>query len=121
MLKQYTKALIYIALAAVGFLVTALSDDVLTLEEVLNLVVIVLGAVAVYLVPNLQAGPGAYLKAFVAFLTAGIVALLSFLTGGVTLSEWLQVLIAAFAGIGVFIVPNERPSAVERPLYRARP
>lgn len=107
MLKQYSKALIYIALAAVAFLVTAVSDNTLTIEETLNLAVIVLGAVGVYLVPNLQAGPGAYAKSGIAFLTAAIVAVLSFLTDGVTLAEWLQVLLAAFAGIGVYIVPNE--------------
>lgn len=107
MLKQYSKALIYIALAAVAFLVTAVSDNQLTIEETLNLAVIVLGAVGVYLVPNLASGVGAYAKSGVAFLTAAIVALLSFLTDGVTLAEWLQVLLAAFAGIGVYIVPNE--------------
>lgn len=107
MLKLYSKAILMIALTAVGFLVTAVADDVLTLEELLNLVVMVLGAVVVYLVPNLPTGVGAYAKTIAAFLTAAVVALLSFLTDGVTLTEWLQVLLAAFAGIGVFIVPNE--------------
>lgn len=107
MIKQYAKAIIYIALAAVAFLVTALTDNILSLEELLNLVVIVIGAIVVYLVPNLDAGPGAYAKTGAAFLTAGIVALISFLTDGVTVTEWLQVLVTAFAGVGVFIVPNE--------------
>lgn len=107
MIKMYAKALIYIALAAVAFLVTALSDSVLALDEILNLVIVVLGAVGVYLVPNLDQGVGAYAKTIIAFVTAGIVALLSYLTGGVSVTEWLQVILAAFAGIGVYIVPNE--------------
>lgn len=106
MLTTYAKAIVYIALAAVGFLITALSDNIVTTDELLNLVVIVLGAVVVYLVPNLDTGIGAALKAVAAFATAAIVALLSFLTDGVTIAEWLQVLLAAFAGIGVYIVPN---------------
>lgn len=109
MIKQYAKALMYIALAAVAFLVTALSDSVLALDEILNLVIVVVGAVGVYLVPNLPAGVGAYAKTIIAFITAGVIALLSFLTGGVTITEWLQVILAAFAGIGVYIVPNEEP------------
>ncbi|WP_396659506.1 hypothetical protein [Microbacterium sp.] len=104
---HYAKALIYIALAAVAFLVTALSDSVLALDEILNLVIVVLGAIGIYAVPNLPAGAGAYAKTIIAFLTAGVVALLSFLTGGVSLTEWLQVILAAFAGIGVYITPNE--------------
>lgn len=107
MIKQYAKALMYIALAAVAFLVTALSDSVLALDEILNLVVVVAGAFGVYWVPNLPAGAGAYAKTIIAFVTAGVIALLSFLTGGVSLTEWMQVLLAAFAGIGVYITPNE--------------
>ena len=109
-LKLYAKAIIYIVLAAVTFLVTAVADNLLTVDELLNLVVIVLGAVVVYLVPNLPAGVGAYAKAIAAFTTAAVIALLSFLTDGVTVTEWLQVLLAAFAGVGVYIVPNEKPA-----------
>ena len=113
-LKLYAKSIIYIALTAITFLVTAAADELLTLDEVLNLVVIVLGAVVVYLVPNLPAGVGAYAKTIAAFATAAVIALLSFLTDGVTLTEWLQVLLAAFAGVGVYIVPNETPSIVRQ-------
>lgn len=108
-LKLYAKSIMYIALAAVAFLVTAAADDLLTLDEILNLAIVVLGAVVVYLVPNLPSGVGAYAKTIAAFATAAIITLLSFLTDGVTVTEWLQVLIAAFAGIGVYIVPNETP------------
>jgi hypothetical protein len=107
-MKVYAKAIMYIALTAVGFLATALTDNTLSTEEVLNLAVLVLGAVGVYAVPNMPEGWRAYSKTIIAAVTAGIVALLSFLTGGVTAAEWLQVVVAAFAGVGVFIVPNEQ-------------
>lgn len=112
MISEYAKAIVYIALSAVTFLVTALSDNRLDVSEVLNLVIVVLGAVGVYLVPNLEKGLGAYLKGIIAFLTAGIIALLSFLSDGVSLSEWMQVLIAALAAIGVVIVPNMKAAVV---------
>lgn len=113
MIGHYGKAITYIALAAVTFLVTALSDNALSLEEKLNLGVVVLGAVGVYAVPNFPEGVAKYVKTAVAFLTAAIVSALSFLSDGVlSTTEWLQIGVAALAAIGVFIVPNEvkRPS-----------
>lgn len=107
MLKQYAKSVLYIALAAAAFLVTALSDNRVTVEELINLAIITIGAVGVYWAPNVAGTSRAYLKGVVAFGVAGLVALLSFLSGGVTPAEWLQVGIAALAGIGVVIVPNE--------------
>jgi hypothetical protein len=103
----YGKSITYIALTAVAFLVTALADNNLSTEELLNLVVVVLGAIAVYAVPNLPEGFAKYAKTGVAFLTAAIIAALSFLTDGVTTTEWLQIVLAAFTAIGVYIVPND--------------
>lgn len=111
-ITHYAKALLYIALTAVTFLVTALADTALSVEEIWNLVIVVVGAITIYLVPNLPAGVGRYAKTTAAFITAFAVALLSFLTGGITVTEWLQILLAAFAGIGVYIVPNEPAKTV---------
>jgi hypothetical protein len=106
-MKLYAKSLLYILLAVAGVLVTAMADDVVTVPELVNIGIIGVGAVGVYLVPNLPAGIARYGKTGVAFLTAGLVALTSFLTDGITMSEWLQIAIAAFAGIGVYVIPNE--------------
>ena len=105
-LSHYSKAITYIAMAALTFLVTALSDNVLAVDEVLNLVVIVLGAIGVYLVPNFPEGAAKVAKTGVAFLTAAVVAALSFLTGGIEVTEWIQIVLAAFAAVGVYIIPN---------------
>lgn len=110
-MKHYAKSLLYIALATVGVLVTALADDALTSAELVNVGIIGVGAVAVYLVPNLPEGPGSVLKTVTAFVVAGLVALTSFLSDGITVSEWLQIAVAAFAGIGVYVVPNEPAEA----------
>lgn len=106
-MKLYAKSLLYVLLAVAGVLVTAMADDIVTTAEIVNVGIIGLGAVGVYLVPNLPTGVAKYGKTAVAFLTAALVALTSFLTDGITTSEWLQIAIAAFAGIGVYIVPNE--------------
>lgn len=104
---HYAKSLLYIALAVVGVLVTALADDVLSVDELVNVGIIGVGAITVYLAPNLPAGIGQYTKVIVTFVVAGLVALQSFLTDGITTTEWLQIAVAAFAGIGVYVIPNE--------------
>ncbi|WP_439593877.1 hypothetical protein [Microbacterium sp.] len=104
---HYAKSLLYIALAVVGILITALADEVVSIDELVNIAIVGVGAITVYLVPNLPSGVGAYAKVIVTFIVAGLVALQSFLTGGITTTEWLQVAVAAFAGIGVYVIPNE--------------
>lgn len=111
-ITHYAKALLYIGLAVVGILITALADDTLSVDELVNVAIVGIGAIAVYLVPNLPSGPGAILKTIVAFLVAGLIAVQSFLSGGISTTEWLQVAVAAFAGIGVYIVPNEPKAAL---------
>lgn len=105
-LSHYTKAITYIAMAALTFLVTALTDNNLSGEEILNLVVVVLGAIGVYAIPNFPDNVAKFAKTGVAFLTAGVVAALSFWTGGIEITEWIQIVLAAFAAVGVYIVPN---------------
>lgn len=106
-ITHYAKSLLYIALAVVGVLVTALADDILTVDELVNVAIIGVGAITVYLVPNLPKGVGRYAKVIVTFVVAALVALQSFLTDGITTTEWLQIAAAAFAGVGVYIIPNE--------------
>lgn len=112
----YGKSITYIALAAVTFLVTALSDSVLGGEELLNLVIVVLGAIGVYAVPNFPEGVARYAKTGIAFLTAGVIAALSFWSDGIVTTEWLQIIIAAFTAIGVYIVPNAPKTPVVQPV-----
>lgn len=106
-ITAYAKSLLYVLLAVAGVLVTALTDNVVTDAELVNIGIIGVGAVGVYAVPNFPEGPARILKTAVAFLAAALVALASFLSDGITTSEWLQIAVAAFAGIGVYIIPNE--------------
>lgn len=106
-MKLYAKSLLYVLLAIAGVLVTALADSVVTTSELINVGIIGVGAVGVYVVPNSPEGVARFLKTAVAFVAAALVALASFLSDGITASEWLQIAVAAFAGIGVYIIPNE--------------
>lgn len=112
-MKLYAKSLLYVLLAIAGVLVTALTDNIVTTPELVNVGIIGVGAVGVYVVPNAPEGAARFLKTAVAFVAAALVALASFLTDGITTAEWLQIAVAAFAGIGVYIIPNE-PTRVVR-------
>lgn len=110
-MKLYAKSLLYVLLAVAGVLVTALTDNIVTTPELVNVGIIGVGAVGIYVVPNAPEGAARFLKTAVAFIAAALVALASFLSDGITTSEWLQIAVAAFAGIGVYIIPNEPASA----------
>jgi hypothetical protein len=102
---EVAKAIVYIALSAIGLLIAALGDDHLSLIEIVQLVIVVAGAVPVYLIA------GTIPKTVSAFIVAGAQALLLVIVdvadlGDVSLVSWLVVLVAAFAGIGVAVVPN---------------
>ncbi|WP_100813003.1 hypothetical protein [Microbacterium lacus] len=106
-ISQYGKSIAYILASLFGILAAAVSDGIVTLEEALNIGIIVIGAIGVYWAPNVPGGALAYFKGVVAFLVAGLVAAVAFATGGISPAEWLQVFVAALAGIGVVIIPNE--------------
>lgn len=116
---HYAKSITYVILAAVTFLVTATTDNAVSGEELVNLAVVVLGAVAVYLVPNFPDGVAKYWKTGITAATAALVAVLSFWTDGISATEWMQIGIAALAAIGVYIVPNEKPVAEVTPVPQA--
>lgn len=108
---QYTKAIVMILAAGVGILTAALSDNVVTPVEFVNVAIAILTAVGVYLVPNLPAGPGKVGKFIVALGGAAFTALAVIVAnvtgfGDVTTSDWLAVLLAGLAAVGLYIIPN---------------
>lgn len=117
-MNLYAKSLLYVLLAVAGVLVTALTDNIVTTPELVNVGIIGVGAVGIYVVPNAPEGAARFMKTAVAFVAAALVALSSFLSDGITPSEWLQIAIAAFAGIGVYIIPNEAPSVTVQNFIR---
>jgi hypothetical protein len=108
---KYAKALVAIATAVLALLVTALTDDVVTLVELLGISVAGVTAVGVYLVPNLPDGAGRYAKAGVAIVGTGVQAAIPLATAGmITTSGWLLILIAVLGAVSVGIVPNAVPT-----------
>lgn len=75
-------------------------------SEVVNIVLVALGAVAVLGAGNLPAGVWAHAKAIVAAATAVAVLLQSVITDGISAAEWFQLALAALGAVGVFAAPG---------------
>lgn len=112
-MTSYSKMLAMVAATVAAAAVAALSDNTITTKEWINLAVAGVGAAAVFAGPNV---PGArYTKAVLAALSAGLMALLSTIDGGLTTSAFLQVAIAVAGALGVYAVPNSQPASAQVP------
>lgn len=103
-LKNYAKGIAAIIAAVLAAIVPALSgDNRIDASEWVNVVLIGLGACAVLAAPNV---PGArYTKTVLAVLTAVATTLASLISDGISLTDWLQVALAALAALGVYQLP----------------
>jgi hypothetical protein len=106
--SHYLKAFVAIATAVLGVLVTALTDNVVTSNEVLGVTISLVTAVGVYLVPNLPAGAGRWLKAIVAVVGTAAQAAVPLVGGTWTTSSTLLVVLAALGALTVGITPNAK-------------
>lgn len=104
-LKPYRKAVLSIVATVIAGITTALTDNHISDAEWVNIAILGVGAVAVFFGPNTPFAP--YTKTVLAGLTAGLVALQSFITDGLTQTEMYQIVLAVLAAIGVYAVPNK--------------
>ena len=73
-------------------------------SEWVNVGILAFGAVSVLGAGEFPAGAWAHMKIYVSAAAAGLVALQSLLTGGVSTAEWMQIAVAVLAAGGVGIV-----------------
>lgn len=115
MFAKYRKAIGQVLVTVAVFVVSAITDDVISPEEWVLLAGTAVTAVGVYVVPNLDEGIGAVAKSVVAFLLAGLTVLATLKLGdGLSTAEILTVLIAAAAAVGLTGLPNAWPPATLR-------
>lgn len=105
---MYQKFIAQVVATVLAALVPALADGSLSAAEWVNVGIIGLGAVGVLGAGNLPSGVWAHTKVIVSVATAVLVALASFLTGGVNLTEWIQIAMAALGAVGVVAVPGPK-------------
>lgn len=113
----YAKSIVMIIAAGLGILAAALSDNVVTSVELINIVLAVFNAVLVYGIANLAAGPRQFTKTFITLGIAIGQALVPTVAavGGFThvgTGDYLMALLSGLAAIGVYVVPNTPAKAV---------
>jgi drug/metabolite transporter (DMT)-like permease len=115
--KQYLKFIAQLVATVLAGLAMAFhGDETVSAEEWINVILLVLGSVAVLGAGNFTTGVWEYMKFFVSAATAGLVLLASYVTAGQELesisnSQWVQVGLAALGAVGVVVL---RGPTVER-------
>lgn len=104
-IKPYWKAVVAVIvtiLSAVGAALTG--DEVISANEWVNIAIAGVTAAGVFAAPNV---PGArYTKAVLAVLGAGLAVMASAIIGGVTYTEWIQIIVAGAGAVGVYAKSN---------------
>lgn len=101
---NYGKSFAAVAAALISAAVAAMAgDQVIDAVEWVNVAIAGVTSAAVFAAPNV---PGAkYTKSVLAVLGAVLVLLTSFITDGISATEWLQLLLAALGALGVYAAP----------------
>lgn len=103
---EVAKAIAYIALTALAILRTSLTDHHVDATELTNIVLAVVTIIPIYLLA------GTLVKTVVAFASAALQAIVVVLGGvlgfgQITFDDWIGITLAAFAAIGIAIIPNK--------------
>jgi hypothetical protein len=98
-LKQYLPALGSVLVVVITVLAGALTDNRITMPELVVIVVALANAVMTYIVPRTTQWP--WLKIAVTAVLAAVNALQGYLTDGLTANELLLVLVAGIGATGV--------------------
>jgi hypothetical protein len=109
----YAKSLLAVIVTAITAIVAAMTDNVITDVEWINVGLAAAGAAAVFAAPNV---PGAkYTKGILAVIVAVLTFFVGAVTDGISTAEWLQVLVIAAGAIGVIAVPNKPSTMIGAP------
>lgn len=104
-MRKYSKGIVAAlaaALVAVGAALTG--NNHIDATEWVNVAIAAVGAFQVWWAANVNGAP--YVKAGIAAATAGLIALQSYIIGGVTVSDWVQIALAVLGALGVVAVRN---------------
>jgi hypothetical protein len=104
-MRKYAKGIVAAlaaALVAVGAALTG--NNHIDTTEWVNVAIAAVGAFQVWYAANVNGAP--YVKAVIAAATAGLIALQSYIVGGVTISDWVQIGLAVLGALGVLAFKN---------------
>lgn len=103
---NYAKAIAVVVATVLSGVIAALTGDAtISNSEWINVAILGAGALVVFTAPNV---PGArYTKAALAVVTAVLTLAVNLISGGLDVTEWLQLGMAALSALGVYAVPNK--------------
>lgn len=101
---RYAKLAAQVVTTILVALVPYLAVGGLDASAWVNVAIVGVGAAAVFAGPNVPGAP--VTKLILSALAAVLVLLSSFITGGITLDEWLQLALAALGALGVYALPG---------------
>lgn len=106
----YAKALAAVLAAVLSAVAAAFTgDNYISPVEWINVAILGVSAASVFSAPNV---PGArYTKAVLAVLAAVLTLAVNLIADGITVSEWLQLGVAAVGALSVYVVPNSGSGA----------
>lgn len=116
-MKAWAQLAVAVATAVWAALTDSVTGNTVTTQEWVVIAGLAVGALGVYIVPNLDAGVGKYAKGFVSFATAGLAVLYVVVPGGLTNAEILEVVIAGAAAIGLVVGVGNTGYAFARKTY----
>lgn len=107
----YAKSVLAVIAAGISAAIVALTGDAVFDDvEYINVAIAVVTAAAVFTGPNVR---GANVtKSVLAVLGAVLTLAVNLIADGITVSEWLQLGMAALGALGVYFVPNRQGPAV---------
>lgn len=105
----YAKSIAAVLGAALMALIAALADEQINNVEWINVAIAGVNAASVFAAPNVKGAM--FTKTILAVLSAVLVFLVSAISGGISSSEWLQIMVIAMSAGGIFLVPNKTAEA----------
>ncbi len=108
----YFKMLAQVLAAVLAAVVAALTgDQSITTDEWLIIATTGVGSAAVFAAPNVPGAP--ITKAVLSALTAVLAGLTAAITGGITVTEWTMIGMAAVGTVLVYLAPPPAPVVIE--------
>lgn len=101
--RRYLMAIIMVVVAVVQAII-AYATDGFAHDEILQIVVIGAGAIAVWWVPNFPQWP--WLKTGVGAIIIGLNLALQLIEGGITTEEWYMIGVAVLGALGLIAAPK---------------
>lgn len=108
---NYMKAILAVVATVISAVVVALTGDgIISNVEWINVAIAGAGALAVFAAPNVP--HAMFTKSILAALTAALTLLVSFISDGISTSEWLQIAVAVLGALSIYAIPNKTTEAM---------